>query len=41
MADVQAVLSALEALNKPGNRAAFKEANAWLQDFQHSVNTFA
>ena len=41
MAEVQAVLSALEALNQPGNRVAFKNANAWLQDFQHSVNNFA
>ena len=38
MAEVQAVLSALEALNQPGNRVAFKNANAWLQDFQHSVS---
>lgn len=40
MADVQAVLQALDALNKPTNKAAFAAANAWLQDFQHSVNSF-
>ena len=40
MADIQAVLQALDALNKPSDKAAFTAANAWLQDFQHSVNTF-
>ena len=39
MADIQAVLQALDALNKPSDKAAFTAANAWLQDFQHSVNT--
>lgn len=38
MADVQAVLSALNAFNQPSDKASFEKANAWLQDFQHSVN---
>ncbi|KAH8120311.1 ARM repeat-containing protein [Phellopilus nigrolimitatus] len=41
MTDVQAVLSALEALNQPADRTSFNTANAWLQDFQHSNEAWA
>ncbi|KAI5124707.1 hypothetical protein M0805_004313 [Coniferiporia weirii] len=41
MADVQAVLSALEALNQPADKTSFSTANAWLQDFQHSNEAWA
>jgi transportin-3 len=42
MADVQAVISALDALSQATtDRASFVTANTWLQDFQHSVNNFA
>ena len=40
MADAQAVQSALDTLNRPEDKVAFAAANTWLQDFQHSVNTF-
>lgn len=40
MVDAQAVQSALDTLNRPGDKVAFAAANTWLQDFQHSVNTF-
>ena len=39
MANVQAVLSALEVFSRAPEKAALEQANSWLQDFQHSVNT--
>ena len=39
MANVQAVLSALEVFSRAPEKAALEQANTWLQDFQHSVNT--
>lgn len=41
MAGVQAVLSALEVFGRTPDKVALDNANTWLQDFQHSVNTFA
>ncbi|KAL5518958.1 MTR10 [Sanghuangporus vaninii] len=42
MADVQAVLSALEALGQPtADKASFMTANTWLQEFQHSNEAWA
>jgi hypothetical protein len=38
MADVQAVLSALQVFNGAPDKASLEGANIWLQDFQHSVN---
>lgn len=38
MADVQAVLSALQVFNGAPDKASLEGANTWLQDFQHSVN---
>jgi transportin-3 len=38
MADIQALLSALEVFNGAPDKAAIERANSWLQDFQHSVN---
>ena len=37
MANVQAVLSALEVFSRAPEKAALEQANSWLQDFQHSV----
>ena len=39
MANVQAVLSALDAFSRAPEKAALEQANTWLQDFQHSVIT--
>lgn len=39
MAAVQAVLSALDVFSRAPDKAALDQANTWLQDFQHSVNT--
>ncbi|GBE77835.1 ARM repeat-containing protein [Sparassis latifolia] len=36
MANVQAVLSALDVFGRAPNKASLDQANAWLQDFQHS-----
>lgn len=38
-ANVQAVLSALDVFTRAPEKAALDQANTWLQDFQHSVNT--
>ena len=38
-ANVQAVLSALDVFSRAPEKAALEQANTWLQDFQHSVNT--
>ena len=39
MANVQAVLSALDIFTRAPEKAALDQANSWLQDFQHSVIT--
>ena len=39
MANVQAVLSALEGFSRAPEKAALEQATTWLQDFQPSVNT--
>ncbi|TDL28505.1 ARM repeat-containing protein [Rickenella mellea] len=41
MADVQAVLSALDVLNQASDKTSFERANAWLQDFQHSPDAWS
>lgn len=38
---VQAVLKALDVFTGASDKASIEGANTWLQDFQHSVNTFA
>ena len=39
MAGVQAVVAALNVFGAAADKLAIDNANAWLQDFQHSVNT--
>ena len=39
MAGAQAVLSALDVFGRAPDKIALDNANSWLQDFQHSVNT--
>ena len=39
MADIPALLAALDVFTRAPDRAAIEKANHWLQDFQHSVNT--
>ena len=39
MASVQAVLSVLDVFSRAPDKVALENANSWLQDFQHSVNT--
>ncbi|KAI8980731.1 ARM repeat-containing protein [Trametes punicea] len=41
MANVQAVLSALEVFSRAPDRAAIEQANTWLQDFQHSSEAWS
>ncbi|KAI0756727.1 ARM repeat-containing protein [Daedaleopsis nitida] len=41
MANVQAVLSALEVFSRAPEKAALDQANSWLQDFQHSSDAWA
>ncbi len=36
----QAVLDALDVFSRAPDKDQLERANAWLQDFQHSVNTF-
>src|SRR5260221_1459367 len=38
MADIQALLSALDVFSRAPEKASIDRANSWLQDFQHSVN---
>lgn len=38
MADIQALLSALDVFSRAPDKASLERANSWLQDFQHSVN---
>ena len=37
---VQAVLKALDVFTGVSDKTSIQSANTWLQDFQHSVNTF-
>lgn len=39
MADVQAVLAALAVFSQAPDKVALDQANTFLQDFQHSVNS--
>ena len=39
MANVQAVLSALEVFSRAPEKAALEQANSWHHDLQHTVNT--
>ncbi|KAH9944146.1 ARM repeat-containing protein [Epithele typhae] len=41
MANVQAVLSALEVFSRVPEKAALEQANTWLQDFQHSSEAWS
>jgi hypothetical protein len=38
MAEIPALLSALEVFSQAPDKASIENANAWLQEFQHSVN---
>lgn len=38
-ANVQTVLSALDVFSSAPDKISLENANTWLQDFQHSVNT--
>jgi len=37
MAEIQAVLAALDVFSGAPDKASLDTANSWLQDFQHSV----
>ncbi|KAG5650654.1 hypothetical protein H0H81_011476 [Sphagnurus paluster] len=41
MADIQALLSALEVFSKAPDKASLESANSWLQDFQHSPEAWS
>ncbi|KAI0660358.1 ARM repeat-containing protein [Cubamyces menziesii] len=41
MANVQAILSALEVFSRAPDKAAIEQANTWLQDFQHSSEAWS
>jgi len=41
MANFQALLTALGVFTRAPDKASLEKANAWLQDFQHSVNTLS
>ena len=41
MADIQALLAALDVFTRAPDKASLEKANAWLQDFQHSVITLS
>jgi hypothetical protein len=40
MADIAALLDALNVFSSAPDKDSLAKANAWLQDFQHSVNPF-
>lgn len=40
MADITALLDALNVFSSAPDKTSIAKANAWLQDFQHSVNPF-
>ncbi|EGO05222.1 hypothetical protein SERLA73DRAFT_82769 [Serpula lacrymans var. lacrymans S7.3] len=41
MADIQALLSALDVFNRAPDKASLEKANSWLQDFQHSPEAWS
>jgi len=41
MADIQALLTALDVFTRAPDKVSLEKANAWLQDFQHSVITLS
>ncbi|PPQ62738.1 hypothetical protein CVT24_000432 [Panaeolus cyanescens] len=41
MEDIQAVLSALEVFNRAPDKTSLERANSWLQDFQHSPESWS
>ena len=41
MADITSVLAALEVFSGAPDKASLERANAYLQDFQHSVKAFS
>ncbi|TFK77186.1 ARM repeat-containing protein [Pluteus cervinus] len=41
MANIQTVLSALDVFNSAPDKASIEQANAWLQEFQHSPEAWA
>ncbi|KAF8168205.1 armadillo-type protein [Crassisporium funariophilum] len=41
MADIQALLSALEVFARAPDKASIERANSWLQDFQHSPDAWS
>ncbi|KAJ7932491.1 armadillo-type protein [Mycena leptocephala] len=41
MAEIQAVLSAIDVFSRAPDKASLDQANAWLQDFQHSPDAWA
>jgi hypothetical protein len=41
MADIQAVLAALDIFTRAPDKDSLEKANSWLQDFQHSVITLS
>lgn len=41
MADIQQLLSVLDVFGRAPDREGLEKANAWLQDFQHSVRKFS
>lgn len=40
MADIPALLAALDVFTRTPDKASLDKANNWLQDFQHSVIVF-
>ncbi|TEB35143.1 mRNA transport regulator [Coprinellus micaceus] len=41
MADIQALISALDVFGRAPDKASLERANSWLQDFQHSPDSWA
>ncbi|KAJ7487507.1 armadillo-type protein [Mycena galericulata] len=41
MADIQAVLSAIDVFSRAPDKVSLEQANSWLQDFQHSPDAWA
>jgi hypothetical protein len=39
-AELRSLIDALEVFNQAPDKASIDRANSWLQDFQHSVNSF-
>lgn len=38
MAELQALISAIDVFSRAPDKASLENANSWLQEFQHSVN---